>query len=98
MAALLRAAKQRANAKGWAFDLTAADLGDLPSHCPVLGIPMAPQEGRASPGSPSVDRIDNDRGYERGNVKIISHRANLIKGNATADELRRVADYIELYA
>jgi hypothetical protein len=33
-------------------------------------------------------------GYVKGNVAVISHRANAIKNNATAEELQMVARWV----
>jgi hypothetical protein len=43
--------------------------------------------------SPSIDRIIPSLGYVRGNVVIVSMRANRIKTDATDAELRRVAKF-----
>lgn len=45
--------------------------------------------------SPSLDRIDNRLGYVKGNVIVVSHRANAIKRDATLDELRRIVAFYE---
>lgn len=45
------------------------------------------------PDSPSIDRIIPALGYVKGNVIVVSQRANTIKNNATPEELRRVADF-----
>lgn len=85
-------AKKRAGENGVVFRLSLADIPEIPAVCPVLGIALAPN-GKAGPaeGSPSLDRIRPDLGYVAGNVRVISHRANRIRGNATAAELLRVA-------
>tara|TARA_R110000824_G_scaffold263841_1_gene452668 strand:- start:7 stop:528 length:522 start_codon:yes stop_codon:yes gene_type:complete len=45
----------------------------------------------------SVDRIDNNRGYHKDNIVVVSSRANAIKSAATVKELYQVADfYFEL--
>jgi hypothetical protein len=44
--------------------------------------------------SPSLDRINNMKGYVPGNVKIISWRANHLKSNGTALEHEKIAQYI----
>lgn len=86
VAGLLRAAQQRSRKRGWFFDLTEDDLGGIPTHCPYLGIELRFVGGRATANSPSLDRIDNSLGYVRGNVMIISHRANMLKSDSTLEE------------
>ena len=39
---------------------------------------------------PSLDRIDGAKGYVKGNVRVISHRANMLKNDATIEELELV--------
>jgi hypothetical protein len=41
--------------------------------------------------SPTLDRIDNSKGYIVGNVWVISMRANRLKSDATVDELMMLA-------
>ncbi len=86
---LLRETRGKAKQRGLTFSITAADLAPLPTHCPVLGMPLT----RLGAGAyaPSIDRIDNARGYEPDNVWIISWRANLLKRDATLVELKAMA-------
>ena len=37
-----------------------------------------------------IDRIDSSKGYVKGNVRVISKRANTLKNNATIEELELV--------
>lgn len=62
------------------------------NRCPALGIELKWQGGDAAP---SLDRIDSTRGYEPGNIAVISSRANTIKGDATTEEVARVARWME---
>ena len=87
---LLNKAKQRSNKRGIPFLLEEKDIPDFPDTCPVLGIPVFRSEGRATDNSPSMDRIVPSKGYVRGNVRIISERANRLKNNATAEEMKLV--------
>jgi hypothetical protein len=91
----LKQAESRARRRGLEFNLTAEDIV-IPDTCPVLGIPMVRQVGR--PGvftnSPTLDRIDNSRGYVKGNVWIISGRANSMKNCADPETLRAFARWI----
>lgn len=69
----------------------------IPTHCPVLGLQFKLRIGKSGPcdTSPTLDRIDNRKGYVRGNVEVISWRANRIKCDASTSELRKVADYYD---
>ena len=73
-------AKSRATEKGREFNIKLSDIV-IPDLCPVLGVPM---------DRPSLDRIDSSKGYAKGNVRVISHRANMLKNNATIEELELV--------
>lgn len=93
---MLSDAQRRATAKGLPFDIHLSDLGALPYRCPILGLELVYQaRGRRQDGSASLDRIDSQRGYVRGNVWVISWRANQIKNDGTAAELRAVADALD---
>lgn len=69
----------------------------VPDFCPVLKIQIIPgrNKGKFTDNSPSIDRIDNDKGYVIGNVHVISYLANRIKTNATVDQIMRVALYFK---
>ena len=63
------------------------------THCPLLGIELIYENcGRkATPANyATLDRIDATKGYEKGNVQILSFRANTIKGDATLEELKLI--------
>ena len=89
-------AKERAKLKQLNFNIDLEYVRSLVvTHCPVLGIPLEWSALRGNgvvivPGSPSLDRIDPTKGYVKGNVWIISYRANTIKNNATHEELKLV--------
>jgi hypothetical protein len=85
-------AKKRARLNDVSFNLTVEDIL-IPEFCPVLGIKLERNEGASSAASPSLDRIFPERGYVKGNVRVISHKANTIKNNATAEELEKVLAY-----
>ena len=72
------------------------EFGDLtfPTHCPVLGIELDYFADSRSENSPSFDRIDPKLGYVKGNVAIISWRANRIKNDGTAEEHEKIAKFI----
>jgi hypothetical protein len=89
---LLSRLKTRAMKKQLPFNLNLGDLV-IPSHCPIFGLELS-WEGTKD-NSPSVDRLDNTRGYTRDNIRIISTRANLLKNSSTAAELRAIADWMD---
>jgi len=68
------------------MDIVPEDL-EIPETCPYLGIPLSYLNPSITNGSMSVDRIDNTKGYLKGNVEVISHLANRMKNNATKEQL-----------
>lgn len=96
VAYMLWQVKARAKREGTLFNLTHEDIR-IPEKCPILDIPLMMGEGKATANSPSLDRIVPDLGYVRGNVQVISLKANNIKSNATPEEIRKVADYMEAF-
>lgn len=94
---MLHNAKSRAKRLGVPFSLTLDDIR-VPEFCPILGIRLRAATGRQSSASPSLDRIRPAEGYVPGNCIVISMRANQIKSDATAEELRKVAAFVEMFA
>lgn len=89
---ILQRAKYRARRLKIEFDLTQGSI-IVPKTCPVLGIPLffgRPGKNGPLPNSPSLDRIDPTKGYVRGNVRVISNRANTLKCDASLEELELV--------
>ena len=43
----------------------------------------------------TIDRVDNDRGYEYDNIRVISHYANTLKRDSNIMQLQMVIDYIK---
>lgn len=86
--------KKRARDKRLPFNLEISDLM-LPDACPVLGIKLMNNRGKAKDNSPSVDRIAPSLGYTKGNVCIISHRANMLKNSASVAELEAILKYVK---
>lgn len=91
----LSRARQRAKKKGVPFSITKDDIPPIPETCPVLGIPLRSTTTRGGDGnSPALDRIKPELGYVPGNIQWISAKANMIKSDATSDELFRVAEFV----
>lgn len=91
--AMVGSARSRAKARGLDFELDHTEI-TIPEYCPVLGIRLSWEGDKAN--SPSLDRIDNEKGYTRENTRVISTRANLLKGNATMGELQAILGYMHL--
>lgn len=93
---LLRRAKTRAKKKNIPFDITPADI-ETPTYCPVFGMELdylaSGGSGRQTYNTASLDRIIPSKGYVKGNVEVISWRANVLKRDATHEELEKVAAY-----
>ena len=87
--------RQNARQRGIEFSIVMSDI-EWPLYCPILGLKLAwlEEEGRQE-NSPSFDRFDPTKGYVKGNVYIISWRANRIKNDGSAEEHRKIADYLE---
>lgn len=62
----------------------------VPKTCPALGVKLE-LRSRRSACSPSLDRIVPERGYVPDNIRVISDRANRLKGNRSLHDLRRLA-------
>lgn len=85
--------KYNAEKTGYLWEI---DFGDLewPTHCPVLGMELNYFAEFRQENSVSFDRIDSNLGYVKGNVEIISWRANRIKNDGTAEEHQKIVDFL----
>jgi len=92
--AMLGRAKQRAKRKGLDFTITLKDI-IIPKKCPVFGLTLSTANGKQAPNSPSLDRIDNDKGYIPSNIIVISNKANHIKNSGTPDEHIRIGMFFK---
>src|SRR5208282_3476922 len=94
--------KRRAEKKNRPFTISVSDI-TIPEVCPVLGISLdcirdKPwKKSGPRPNSPSIDCIKPELGYVPGNIAVISNKANSIKQNATAVEIRKVAAWLDKY-
>lgn len=94
---LLNIARRRAAEKGVPFDLREADIS-IPLKCPILGIALAPVGAGCVDASPTLDRIIPSAGYVRGNVVVMSHRANTIKSFGSLEEHEAVVRWLRSLA
>jgi hypothetical protein len=86
---LWRGAKNRALKKDLNFNIEVDDI-IIPEFCPILGIKL---ERFNIKSAPSLDRVDNTKGYIKGNVRVISRRANTMKGDMSIQDIERLIAY-----
>lgn len=89
-------ARVRAKKCGVPFDLCPEDFAQIET-CPVTLKRMIYGASSAlCPEAASLDRLVPEKGYVRGNVRVISLEANLLKRRCTDPAVfRRLADYVE---
>ena len=85
--------KTRATKRNIPFNLDIEDIV-VPKKCPVFNIPLKRGKGAMSNNSPSIDKIIPELGYIKGNVWIISMKANRVKTDLTKNELKTFANII----
>jgi hypothetical protein len=84
---LVYSARQRAKTFLTKFSISQLDI-EIPKFCPLRGVPLNVGTGQHTDDSPTLDRKDPRLGYVRGNVWVISHKANRLKGSFTPNELK----------
>ena len=95
-ASMVYDAKERAKKKNMDFNLVKKDI-HFPEVCPVFNIKL--EHGRKNwKSSPTIDRIDNNKGYVLDNCIVVSCIANTIKNSATPKQILKVGNfYKKLY-
>ena len=69
------------------FTISVEDIV-IPEKCPLLGIPITRNSmDRHDQAAPTLDRVDNKKGYTKENTRVISLKANMMKHSATKEEL-----------
>jgi hypothetical protein len=84
---LVYSARQRAKKFSIQFNINWSDF-EIPTHCPLRRVPLKVGAGQHTDDSPTLDRKDPRLGYIKGNVWVISHKANRLKGDFTPTELK----------
>jgi hypothetical protein len=92
--AMLNNSKQRAKKSGLEHTLIIDDIV-IPDFCPVLGMKLDVGDRKRHGYAPSIDRIDNSKGYTKENIMIISNRANMLKNDATLEELVMIGKFYQ---
>lgn len=84
--------KSRCKRIGKEFSIELEDI-TIPEKCPVFGFDLKREDRQTWMCAPSVDRIDSSKGYIKGNVTVVSRRANILKRDATLEELEQLFNY-----
>ena len=95
---LINASKQRAKTKNRVHNITVNDIKSIypiNGKCPVFGFDLMFNDSGFRENSPSIDRIDSEKGYTVDNIQIISWKANRIKSYATVEELEIVIAFMK---
>lgn len=89
-------AKKRAEVKSVPFDITTEYVRSLGNTCALSRLefrdPRIP--GQADLFSPSLDRIKSELGYVEGNVRLILHCLNSMKGSGTDEEILTIMEAV----
>tara|TARA_R110002167_G_C12468969_1_gene633440 strand:- start:26 stop:400 length:375 start_codon:yes stop_codon:yes gene_type:complete len=89
-------ARERAIKKGIDFQIPSyKDIPAIPDLCPVLQIPLFIVGWVATDNSPTLDRLDNNLGYIKSNIHIISRKANQMKSNANFKEIEMLYEFMK---
>jgi hypothetical protein len=92
---LWREAKRRAEKNGLEFSIEIVDI-HVPDVCPIFGTELVTGGSRETlDDAPALDRIENHKGYVRGNIWVISHRANSAKRDLSIQEFCHMADVLK---
>ena len=93
---LWKGCQNRAKKNNIPFNLEYTDV-IIPEKCPILEIPIFRGNKRHIPNSPSLDRLIPELGYVKGNVRVISYKANTMKSDASVEEIKMFAKNIISY-
>ena len=94
----LHGARARAKEKELPINIDIEYLRDIwpkDNICPALSIELKRGKGKMIDSSQSLDRINNELGYVKDNVQVVSMLANLIMSSATPDQVIQVGEYFK---
>lgn len=90
---MLAIVRIRAQKRGIPFDLEVSDIV-IPEYCPILKVKLSLNTcERSDVYGPSLDRIIPELGYIKGNIMVMSRKANVMKNNATKEEIDAFCRY-----
>ncbi len=98
-----RRTKISAKNRGLDFNLEPSDIR-IPAVCPVYGMPLVIADKRGDErigphleNVATIDRVDPARGYVKGNVQIVSFKANRLKSDCTPEHFRKMIANVEAH-
>ena len=87
--------KSQAKSRNIEWNIDESDIF-YPEKCPLLEIPIDYTGGKDRSYWPSIDRKDPTKGYVKGNVWIISYKANRLKNDGTIEELNTLVNNLNI--
>ena len=95
--ALRNGLRSRCKRRKMEFNLTLEEIeGAMNGKCEISGIPFDNAVGSLTLASP--DRIDNNKGYTRDNVRWVCHYLNILRNDRSVEEftelILKTADFI----
>lgn len=90
---LARNSRKRAKREGLEHSISWQDI-DIPDRCPITDLELAQNIGVHRDNSYTLDRVDPALGYVKGNVRVLSWRANKAKADLTVEQLERLLLYM----
>jgi hypothetical protein len=89
-------AKKRSEKSGIEFNILKEDIV-IPEFCPVFGFTFQVGDGKGPiDKSPSLDRINNSKGYIKSNIQVISFKANRMKNDCNVDDVEKLLCFMKL--
>jgi hypothetical protein len=94
---LWNSARRRAYYKKIPFNIEITDVF-IPEFCPILKIKLTKDNlTLGDRNAPSIDKIIPQLGYVKGNIMVISLKANIMKNDATPEELLNFSNFFINY-
>lgn len=88
-----RTRREQQEGKGTPFNIEIEDV-IIPDKCPILGININQEvRGFRADESPSIDRLVPELGYVKGNIHVLSWRANRIKNNGSLEDWKKLVEW-----
>ena len=87
-------AKENARKQGVPFSIELSDIV-FPEFCPIFNTPLNRNNTKTGNDSPSLDKLIPKLGYVKGNINVISYKANRIKSDASLEELTQLLDWLQ---